>query len=405
MKPIPSDYEPPATTEKYPDGKYLVKGFEWFTLDDKQRPIIVSQKNGVLVGRLRFIRSDEKEGPPMSLTLGEMSLLAKAFGVDAGKLSSTPAENQGGLISQFMTDIKNLCNGTSKELTVESKDGWVNTVPGMEAPEGYFYFVLVDVSSKEKEENGDVKPQVGDYGPYFWVGFEIVAGEGGSETPFKGARFNEIVNYAVSVGEDGKADWERSPVEKRYTAQAMRLSKLMSLTAPDLFIEDFNPPNPHNILPYWKKEALSAQKILKGSRAKEVTKDGKGAIRLVWGSLQEVTGFAQPQRLIEEMDVDDKMRKVLVEALDNLADGKSTIDGTYDLSPKGLEIAKKYLSPLKKEGKIKHGALKDLTPEEVTTILTHLTEEAKLDQSYKERAIMLGVGFEAPPVEEEDSPF
>jgi len=401
MKPIDPNYQPPEQTfESFPDGKYKVKGFNWFTLDDKERPILVAQKDGKLVGRLRFNLLDGNEGPPMSVTLPEMGLLAKAFGVS--KLPNSPDEGYAAMVTKYMVDIKTLCN--DKELEVEVSKGWVNSIPGMDVPEGLYYFTIADVSSPEHDSAGNPVPKQGQFGSFFFVSFEVVAGEGGKETPYRGSKFSELVNYSLKY-ENGELDFEKNK-DGSYAASAVRLSKLMRLAAPDPFASEFVPPNPSNLLPYMKQKFLAAGKVIKGMR----TKEEKGTrIRLVWPTLEEATGYqgqAKPGRKIDEMNVDDRCRDVLIEAMEKLSDGKPvTVNGTYDFTPAGKEVAKTYLSPLRKEGLIQHGSLGELTPEEITTILTTLSD--KIGSDFKERVVMLALAIE-PPVqveEEEESPF
>lgn len=398
MKAIDPNYQPPEQNfESFPDGKYRVRGFSWFTLDDKERPILVAQKDGKLVGRLRFTTLEGEDGPPMSVTLPEMALLAKAFGVK--NVPNAPDPGYAAMVTKFMIDIKNLC--TDKELEVEVQKGWVNSIPGMEVPEGLFYFSVADISSPEHDSQGQPIPKQGQYGSFFFATFEVEAGEGGKETPYKGSKFTELVNYSLK-NEDGALDFEKNK-DGSYTASAVRLSKLMRLAAPIPFAGEFDPPNKNNLLPYMKQKFLESKKVLKGMRVKEE----KGTrIRLAWPTLEEATGYAvEPKRVIDTMNIDDKCRLVLVEVLDKLAGGSSVMNGSYEFTEAGRKVAKQYLSPLKKEGVIKHGSLEDLTPEEITSILTTLQNE--VGPEYKERVVALGIGIEIRTDEEveEDSPF
>lgn len=389
---IPADYVPPeSTVESFPDGKYKVVSFTWFSLDDNKNPILAYQKDGKLVGRLRFILNDGKDGPPMSLTLGEMSLLAKVFGA---KVSNPPPANHAGLVTQFMVELQEKCK---KEIEVEVKGGWVNNIPGMDVPGGYFYFHLNDITGDNT--SGQLRPRTGQYGQFFFVNFEVDAGEGGSETPFKGAQFTELVNLSVEM-RDGHFDWERTKPKDGslgvWTASAVRLSNLVRLTAPTLKVKELTV---ETFLPVWRRVALEHKTVLKGNRVKEE----KGPrVRLVWNTLEAANGY---RRIIEEMGVEDKIRRELVTILDKLAGADSVVGNTYELTAAGKEVARKYLSPLKKEGKIKHGSLDELTPEEVTIIVKSLQEQGLVEENVVGRIIALGVGFDEPLVEEEDSPF
>lgn len=388
---IPDDYVPPETNyDSFPDGKYHAKGIVWFSLDDNKKPILAFQKDGKLVGRLRFILTDGKEGPPMSVTLGEMALLAKVF---KAKVSNPPPANHAGLVTQYMLELQDKLTG---DIEIEVKGGWVNSIPGMEIPSGFYYFHTVDISGDNT--GGQLKPKQGNFGPYFFITFEIDAGEGGSETPFKGAQFTELVQFGLQSRE-GSLDWERVPTKDAslgaWSAGGTRMSKLVRLTAPDIKIKELTLDS---FMSAWRRQALEVKKVLKGTRMKE---EKGNRIRLILNSLEEASGY---RRVIEEMGVEGKIRQELVNVLDKIAGAQSTVNGTYELTAAGKEIAKKYLTPLKKEGQIKHGSLEELTPEEITIIMRSLQNQGLVDENVVSRVIALGVGFDEP-LEEEDSPF
>lgn len=402
MKAIDPTYQPPEKKfDEFPDGKYKVKGITWFTKSDKDLPIVVAQKDGKLVGRFRFKLLDSQEGPPMSLTLPEMALFAKAAGVK--NIPPVPDVNYAAMVTKFMMDIANLV--ADKELEVEVSNGWVNSVPGMTIPEGYYHFYISDISG-DKDENGKPKPKVGNWenSLYFYVTFTVEYGEGGKESPYKGVTFTESVPYAIAVI-DGEADFKRDE-DGAYTSESARMSKLMRLGDPDTFAGEYSPPDPHNLLPYIREKFLASCQMLKGSRVLIERKD-KGVIKrrigLIWSSLDSSDLKSEtPKRLIESMGIDDRCREILVEALDKMAGAHTVINGTFELNEVGRKLAKEHFSPLKKEGIIKHGSVEELTPEEITSILTVLQE--KVGSEYKEKVVALAVGF-TPPVEEEDTPF
>lgn len=404
MKSIDPNYQPPEKTfASFEDGKYKVKGITWFTLDDKDRPILVAQKDGKLVGRFRFNLLDGQEGPPMSVTLPEMSLLAKAMG--ASRVPPVPDEGYAAMVTKFMIEIAQLV--ADKQTEVDVAKGWVSYVPGMVVPEGYYHFHISDIHG-DKDEKGQPKPREGDWGPYFYVVFTVDYGEGGKETPYKGLEFSELVSYGIEVV-DGEADFKRAE-DGSYTSEAARLSKLMRLGAPHAFGGDFSPPNPHNLLPFIRDKFLEAHQMLKGSRAVSERKNKGKVVRklgLSWATL-EMSDLAQsePKRLIESMNPDDKARDILVEALKTLAEGKEvTILGTYNFTDVGRKVAKQYLSPLRSEGLIEHGSVETLTVDEIITILTALVNH--VGPEFKERVLAVSIGFNdpAPIVEEDDTPF
>lgn len=398
MKAIDPNYEPPEQTfNSFPDGKYKVKGFNWFSVNDKQLPILVAQRDGKLVGRFYWTLLDSSQGPPMSVTLSDMPLLAKALKVT---VTNPPDPTQAGLVTRYMLDFANACK--DKEVEVEVSKGWVNTVPGMDVPEGYFYFYLSDITSPDHEPNGDPKPKQGQYGSFFFLTFAVEAGEGGSESPYKGATFTELVNYAIT-NDNGKLDFQRTK-EGNYNYSSVIMSKAMRLTAPEPFAGEFDPPNKDNLLPYWKQTALPQRKMLKGSRAKE---QKSGRIGLVWSTVEEAIGYKVSERILDKLDVNIKCRQILVEALNSISPDPVVKPGTFELTETGIVVARSHLSPLKAEGLIQHGFIGELTPDEINIILSKLTESGVINNpSFKNRAAAEALGFTAPPQEEiVDTPF
>lgn len=404
MKPVDPNYQPPEQSfDTFPDGKVKVKGFEWFSKDDKELPILVAQKDGKLVGRLRFTLMDGEEGPPMSVTLAEMNLLAKAFGCK--NLPTIPSEAYAGLITKFMIEIKNMCQ--DKELEVEVKKGWVNSIPGTEVPEGTYWFYISDVSSPEKNEKGDPKPKMGDYGQFFFVTFTVDS-EKGHPSPYTGATFTELMPYAIVVNDKGEAGFETVKEGKyagQITGEATRLNKLMILGAPDTFAQEFTPPNPYNLLPFLRQKFLESHQMLEGQRILIENKKKKTTrIGLSWPGVKKAEGYEAPKRIIETMGIEDKVHQVLVEAFTQKAGQPAVVNGTYELTEAGRKVAKEIISPLKSEGLVekKHQSLEELTVEEVTTILTTMGPDYK---EFKEKVVALGVGIIHLEEPEEDSPF
>ena len=419
MQAIDPNYVPPenAELEKFPDGSYQAKGFTWFTLDDNtKKPILVAQKNNKLVARLRFKLVDGKQGPPMSVELGEVALLVRAFGGDISKLPVLPAENQPGMVSSYLEVAQALSK--LNVVTIISKNGWVNAngVSGMGVPEGLYYFRLVEVAPIHKD-TGIVTPKEGQFGKFFFVTFEIVAGEGGGETQFKKATFQELVSYAVTVDDSGQPDWQRTEQSKQYTSAAVRLSNLMRLTAPSLFEDEFTPPDPYNLLPWWSGIAIAENKVLGGTRVK----NEKGEIRLMWSTLKSGDSVSVPPTatqaplvqaapIMQQQDslaekesenlrnADEKARAILRTVMNEMAGVETVVNN--NLNDAGKEIARKYFAPLKKGGQINNGSYSKLDFDDITVILDNLL----LDniEIYKEQLIAAGVGFDTISNETED---
>lgn len=378
------------TFEVFEDGKYAVKGVEWFTTDDDDNPILVGQSDGKLVGRLNFILVDDKEGPPHSLTLAEMPLLVRAFGGDISKLPNKPDLSVPAQVSAYMKRIQELAIGTT---SVEVKSGWVRNIAGAEIPTGLFYFKVVGVSPKNKETELP-EPKDGQWGPWFLVDFEVVAGEGGSKTPWEGATFTEFISYAVEV-KDGEPDWARNK-KGDYTGAAVQLSHLMLYTAPGMFEDGFVFKNPNNILPDFLRMALKEKKILKGFRQKNKKGD---RIVLDLSTVEPVTNMStiDNRAITDNKTSEDAKARMLVKQLMNLVAGQECFTSDFVLNETGKSIAKKYISPLKADGKIKNGKIGLLTYDEILIIFNIIEPDVLGKEEYqpiKEKFSCIGMGLD-----------
>lgn len=406
MKPIAPSYTAASTTfDVFDDGKYPVKGINWFSLD-ADRPILVAQSDGKLVGRMNFILQDGNDGPPHSVTLGEMPLLVKAFGGDITKLPAKPDLSIPAQVSAYMEKIQELSVGKT---SVEVKGGWVRSIAGAEVPTGLYYFRVIDVSPKNKETELP-EPRDGQWGLWFLVDFEVVAGEGGSQTPWAGVRFTEFISYAVDVT-NGEPDWSRTR-KGDYTGAAVQLSHLMLYAAPSMFEEGFSFKNPNNILPDFLHVALKEQKVLKGFRQKN--KKGDRVIldlATVEPANYHSTSVNQTPTNVPTATTpnnEDNKARILLKTLLNFVAGKDgafTVD--FELNNNGKGIAKKYISPLKTEGKIKNGKISLLTFDEVLTIFNAIGNDFKETPQFTElyeKLASAGLGFHET-IDDADSEF
>lgn len=367
MKPIPDDYEPEY--EKFPAGKYKATGIVWTSLDNRENPVLVTQ-NDRMVGRLSFTIAGYEEGPPMSLTVGEMALLVKAFGADIEKLPPMPSLDKPGTVSKYMRGVEELINAANKEVDIEVSDkGWVNadSVGGMNVV-GYIYFDYDDILPNE--ETGEIEPIAGEWGDYFITRWKVAGGEGGGPSPFTGATFLETFTYAIISNEENKVDWARTS-SGGYSWPAVALSRMMTLTAPSMFEEGREPENPKNLLPEWDRLAKRQMQRLKGQRAK--TKKGK--IRMDWPNVEPVFDIPKPtivptQTAVSDRDVE--ARGLLRPLLDALAGTNAFEGNTWDLTMAGTEAARTHLAPLKTRGVIPHGRIPELTAEEVMAIFENI---------------------------------
>ncbi len=383
MEAIPNDYVPDEQERKaFPDGKYKASGIIWFTLDDRQNPVLVSQKDGRMVGRCYFKVANHEDKPPMSLELTEMALLVKAFGGDLTTLPEIPTLDKPGKVSVYMTAVEKAIEDANKEVSIEVANGWVNNnaIAGMDVS-GYVYFVF---DSVVPSKTGEIKPSEGQWGSYFLTRWKVLAGEGGGPSPFTGALFTDLLNYAVSM-EGERPDWKRTPTGG-YTSNAVTLCKVMTLTAPEMFESNYVPESPYNLLPEWADKAEKRKQVLKGIR----NKNEKGKLRTDWGSVEPVYNFGEPSKVepprvevsrltpsatVSSMppgEDDEKARLILKRLLTMLTGAEAFVGDNFDTNAEGKRTAITYLGPLKTAKIVPHGMIKNMTWEHVQAILENI---------------------------------
>ncbi len=360
---IPKDAEAPEP-KGFDDGSYKVNGFEWFSKNDDGAPCLVAQKNG-LVGRVKFGLADGEEGPPMSVTLAQMALLAHAFGVDVAALGSKPSLDQPRAVAKYMTRVRDKVNGADKELKIKVENGWVDSqrgVPGMSLPTGEFLFVITDFGPKE---DGVPTPRMTNpqWGAWFLVTFRVVAGKGGKPSMYDGCEFTEFLTYALVSDEDGQLDWEKE--DGSWTGNSIKMGHLLEFTTPELFEGSFGDPD--NILPEWLDQALELQYVVSAYRTPKTTGKRKGEIAVNWATLEPVQGF---DKVNDPMPWADKSEAA--PAVDAAVDNTEALselwreffqmisvqyqkgpgfvsEDSWKLTDEGKKVARKLLTPIAKE--------------------------------------------------------
>jgi len=413
MQPIPDEYVAPESDRAvWNDGEYRFKGIRWFTLDERQNPILKAQKDGRMVGRFHAILEDDSEGPPMSLELSQMALLTQVFGVPLTALpKELPTFDKPGKIAEYMTKIEQLIEASGKTATGTVARGWINSVDGMDVT-GFIYFVLDDIpATKGMDEPAPRTSAQESWGSYFLVSFQVLAGEGGSPSPFAKAHFTELLTYAIDtkVAEDGTivCDWKRNS-NGEFSLSAVTQSKLMKWTAPSMFSDGYVMNNPENILPEWLREAKKKMQVLKGYRARSAKGD---RVVLQWATVEPVYDFHKPEVPHEEAvsfskssqpvkqvmapvpasvhntnGRDDMAAKlILKELICALTEGDAFDGDTFELTDAGKNVARTYLTPLKKQGYLPTGVLKDLIFEDVVRVFDNI----KVPDDKKEISIAL----------------
>lgn len=413
MRDIPEGHVPPdGEFTQYEDGEYEALGLEWFSVETESPdiPLMVAQKNGVKVGRLRFNLKDGKAGPPMSVQLGEMALLVKAFGGDIRDLPELPGPTEAGKIADYMIAVKVLSD-TAKCIKVTCKNGWVSIrdVQGAEIL-GDFYLRAVDITPKDKETDIPFLKS-SQFGQYFFLSLEIVADGFGKSTVLRGAIFSEIMNYGlttIKTDEGLEPDLERTDVTGEYTAAAHRMAALIRIVAPELFSEGYVHPDPTNLLPDLLEKILESETVFKAGRIKTE----KGRVKLNWGDVSEVSGFTIPKEkseVVEEkervtgpgVDAEDVARKariILIEFLDSIAGEPTYLQGKF--TEAGKKVGRSHLRPLLDKGLIQNNMVENITFGEVQIILDSQDKTDFVD-NLRHRLAAVGVGVDS----EDDSDF
>ena len=360
---IPKDAEAPEP-KGFDDGSYKVVGFEWFSKNDDGAPCLVAQKNG-LVGRVKFGLADGEEGPPMSVTLAQMALLANAFGVDVDNLGVKPALDQPRAIAKYMTRVRDKVNGEGKELKIKVENGWVDSqrgVPGMSLPTGEFLFVITDMGPKE---DGVPTPRMTNpqWGAWFFVTFRVVAGKGGTPSIYDGCEFTEFLTYALESDAKGQLDWVKD--DGSWTNDSIKMGHLLEYTTPDLFDGSFGDPD--NILPEWLNKALELQYVVSAYRTPKTTGKRKGEIAVNWATLEPVQGFdsvnapmpwertpGQDDAPAADVDNTDALSELWREFFQMISvqyqKGPGFVsEDSWKLTDEGKKIARKLLTPIAKE--------------------------------------------------------
>lgn len=250
----------------FADGKYKLSGIQWFTLDEEGAPIFVVQKNSTnLVARFRGIVSGADDGPPGSVSVGEVALLVKAFGGDPDKLP--PRDDP----AAFLIAARDAINNSEKTLEVVVSGGWINRIPGMSLPVNkYFQFEVSRFTTAD--DVGEVAPKEGSWGRYFGVEFKVVGDMQGHPTKFDGATIWESIGYGLRVGKEGQPEFITKD-DGGWVSAAVQTSRFLEAFCPTIFESEFRDTN--NILPEVSEEIRrSAEKavtqVVKKARSNRV---------------------------------------------------------------------------------------------------------------------------------------
>lgn len=387
------------------DGDYKSSSFEWFSKNDEGKPILVANPNGQLV-----VRGNFDNGAPMSFELHELPLLAKAFNVKPSDIPSIPNLNEPTKISAYLETIETLCNAQEKEVFYKVNGGWVNEIKGMELS-GEHDFIFHSFTPQFLDENGlpFYKESQWEGDPYFYVNFMVVDG------PYKNVIFSEPLNYSCHANGD-TFEWNKKK-NGQFTNNAKRFAWLLRVTkspnAPKVKI------NPNNILIAWAAQALLPERpVLRGPRITPSNSQSKklNKAKLNWMDVVEA-GYTYQMDDSEifsakETEVhsgeDNKAKDILIEVFDILAGKPIIVPGSnYELNSDGVNIARKYISPVKKEGKVKAGNIAELGFDEIQAIMNYIVGQEDNDRikELNSELAELGLGFTTPSEPEPETPF
>lgn len=346
------DYEPSTDFSSFTDGSYEINGISWITNDDSGAPIFVASKGWApLVARYRSVMADGSDGPPGSVSPGEVAMLVRVFGADPSKLPDRDADP-----TAFLIAARDMINSTGKVLKVTVKDGWVNHIPGMGLPvDKYFTFELDALAPRED----DVPTQrEGQYGPWFIVNLRVVGDLQQRPTVYDGYRCASFVNYGLIVNEQGELEYESRETKsgaKDWTSAAVRLHKVIVAFAPTLETDEIAFASVNNILPELEQEALRLRRRAVG----QVTKDSKGRIGVKIESLAAIDPdlppmpAPEPEKELPARDVEDEVveppsMEQVYAVIGNLCTEKA-FDASGNLTTAGKNWCREHLKPFLKE--------------------------------------------------------
>ena len=306
------NYETPDR-KTFDDGKYKVNGIQWVTTDNAEAPIFKARKNSAsLYAVYKTLLLNGEDGPPGSVSPGEVPLLVRAFGGDPSTLPDRTTDP-----TAFLIAAKTSINATGKELEVKVSGGWVQDVPGMSLPvDSYHTFELVRIFTKNEE--GDFSWETGEYGKYFVAEFSVVANLQGRPSMYDGARMAGIISYGMKVNSDGDPEFETSD-KGDWTSNAVVFSKFLNAFVPAVYETTF--ADPSNILP----EVMAEYGKNRRRAVTQVVKNSKGRIGL------NVKAFASVDDDLAPMPADESEKELPARNVEDEVTEPETMEQIYAL--------------------------------------------------------------------------
>lgn len=182
---IQSDGKEFTQPDKFKSGNYDITGIDRFIdEDDRGLPVMQPSKldNSMQV-RVAYKTADG-EGPPQSLSLPDMLMVAKAFGVDIREFAPAPPAD--GKETAWLLEVLDAINKSGNTVSGWVNDsGWVSSIKNAELPSGRYAFKLVGVNRR----NGEISwSTTRNGGLRTYVYFECVGSEFGEPCYYNGVR-------------------------------------------------------------------------------------------------------------------------------------------------------------------------------------------------------------------------
>lgn len=390
-------------------------------------PVLKQQKDGNMSARVQFITTSDKLTPVMSVQLGQVNMLVRAFNKEC-PLYIPPKEDDAEQVESFLAYAANMINEGGEENIAYIREGFVNFISGMKvylAEGNYFTFKVLGVSSRNDKgepswvENFFESKEVR-------VRIELLYGLNGLPTVWKGANVIVPLTYAFKeIQVDGKPglDWVRKP-DGGYSAGSHRFDSFVNVFSPGfhkaLYDNTLEPKDMGNLIPEvvanldkevmataflkvdfskknnqpfykleWEKLSVVPKEMvdmfekLPIEKVPETVYDPPIEIKKkeVKEEVKEPTKVEEP-KIANDEEIDLFARDWLHQVMNKLA-GEEAYNKD-SLTEAGVVAAKKHLTPLKESGKIPAGELSKANFDYANTILTALVNGDTLDEEERE---------------------
>jgi hypothetical protein len=214
--------------DQAPDGLHVVDGVTFRRVDGED-PVYV-EKDGELKILTEFHSRSADTNPVAYLTPPEVLGLALAFGAKLPRQITAQTRTN----ARFLLLIEEAINKTGKTLSLSSKNGWINQIPGMNPPAARYYMKFVGATRPDRKPD-DLSWQAGQYGDSLIFEFKIVKDFMGKPTIWEGFTVGWFVNNPFAEQQaDGMLRFARNENGK-VSLDAQRMAKFIEHFAPDVY--------------------------------------------------------------------------------------------------------------------------------------------------------------------------